>query len=168
MRWPRVRFTIRLLMLSVAIIAAVVAEGVRHLKPGRARDLTIPGARAVLDGAEEEIRSLTFSASGETLGAVGRLGSVQLWDAGTVWPQASLPPHGHFAYALSISPDGRSVSIADSAGDEPNPVSGLSGSCGSITGRSACRTWARSPSGRRPAIRGSTGERPLPSPPTAD
>jgi WD40 repeat protein len=119
MRLPRVRFTIPLLMLGVAVIAAIVAEGVRHLKPGRARYLTIPGARAVLDGAEEKIQSLTFSADGETLAAVGRLGGVQLWDTATTWTQASLQAPGRFAYSLTISPDGRSIAIADSTGEEP-------------------------------------------------
>jgi WD40 repeat protein len=121
MRWPRARFTIRFLMLGVVIFAAIFAAGVRHLKAGRAGDLTIPGARAVLDGAEEEIRPLSFSADGETMVAVGRRGSVQLWDAGTARRQASLSAQGRFAYSLAISPDGRSVSIADSTGDEPRP-----------------------------------------------
>jgi WD40 repeat protein len=106
-------------MLGVAVLAAIIAAAVPHLTPGSARDLAVPGARAVLIGPEPSIRALAFSADGMTLAALGGQGSVQLWDAPTAWPQASLGADGRYGYALAISPDGRSASITDSPGDEP-------------------------------------------------
>jgi WD40 repeat protein len=103
----------------VAVLAVITAAGIPRLTPGRARDLSIPGAHAVLFGQEPSIEALAFSADGTTLTALGKRGSVQLWDVGMAWPQARLPPPGHVAYGLAISPDGRSVLIAESTGSEP-------------------------------------------------
>jgi WD40 repeat protein len=106
-------------MLGLAVLAAIIAAAIPHLNPGQARDLNIPGTRAVLVGQERSIKALAFFADGSTLATLGEQGGVQFWDAGMAWPQACLPTPGRYSYGMAISPDGRSVLIADSNGPEP-------------------------------------------------
>lgn len=115
---PRIRLTLRSLLLGVAVLAAILAAGIPRLRTGQSREITIPGARVVLVGEEPSIRSLAFSGDGTTLAALGERGSLQAWDVATAWPQASLVPADRHGYGLAIASDGRSVLIGDSAGAE--------------------------------------------------
>ena len=114
MKLPRVRITIRLLLSGVAVIALLMGTAVVYLRSRRAGNMSIPGAAAVLSGMEGDVRSLAFSDDGMTLVAAGTQGSVQIWDTARAWPIASIPVSRRALYAMAVSTDGRSISIAGS------------------------------------------------------
>ncbi len=120
MQPPRLHITIRLLLVLLAIIAVAMGATVSYLRSRQASNMSVPGARAVLPGAEAYLRSLTFSADGRTLAVAGAEGSLQLWDTANGWLLASLPAPQRTLRAIAVSSDGRSIAVADSGDEAPS------------------------------------------------
>ena len=119
MRLPRARLTVRWLLLGVALLALLATALRPYLIPQLAIDFSIPGAHAVLPGAEREVRSLVFSADGRTLAAAGIEGSITLWDPDSAWPLASIPTSGRPIFALALTSDGRANAVSGSDREAP-------------------------------------------------
>jgi hypothetical protein len=102
---PHLRITVGRLLFAVAISAVLMGTAVIHLRSRMASNMSIPGATAVLRGAEGDLRALTFSEDGSVLLAAGRQGSIQIWDSKAGWPLASMPGSRSESYAIAISPD---------------------------------------------------------------